>query len=223
MVAQSAFRVLGRRLVDGRNPEKETQKHRSGELDTHFRRTNVDGSGFQTPHYGPRQVLQYPSLRGLPSFHSGLIPTTAGVPRGVHPALIHSSPDVSSPALIRRFVGTHSPPPETYRPDDPDRGRGFLLVWMRLKPCSQGFKGTSKPIESTSWSGSTAVGSSCPPRLVKTNATYTWIREPVPGMIPSRASGCTQSHRKDLSFGSLNRIPCRRLFPIRKCRRPNSG
>jgi hypothetical protein len=66
-VAQGAFRALDRPLIDGRKAEKETQKHRSGELDTHFRRTNVVGSGFQTPHYGPRQVLQYPSLRGLPS------------------------------------------------------------------------------------------------------------------------------------------------------------
>ena len=46
--------------------EKEAQKHRSGELDTHFRRTTVEASGFQTHITGRGRSFHIRAFAGFP-------------------------------------------------------------------------------------------------------------------------------------------------------------
>jgi hypothetical protein len=135
--------------ITGHQPEIEPKKHRSWELDTDFRRTNLEESGFQTPHTGRGRSFHIRAFAGFTQkppwtyFHDGMSPPRSS--SGIFHSFLAGV--LCSPALIRRFVGTHSPPPETYRPIDPARGRGCPLGVNAFQTPFRGLKATSSSNE----------------------------------------------------------------------------
>jgi hypothetical protein len=137
--------------ITGLQAEIEPKKHRSGELDTDFRRTNLDVSGFQTPHTGRGRSFHIRAFAGFTQkppwtyFHDRMSPPRSS--SGIFYSFLAGV--LCSPALIRRFVGTHSPPPETYRPIAPARGRGCSLGVNAFQTPFRGLKETSPSNETS--------------------------------------------------------------------------
>ena len=125
--------------------EKEAQKHRSGELDTHFRRTTVEASGFQTHITGRGRSFHIRAFAGFPPS-----------PVDSFPRLQESPEEFIRHSFILRRTSAHlpsfadSPRQSSAAARDiptrrPRSGPWFSLGMVAFGPLFSGLQGHIKP------------------------------------------------------------------------------